>query len=107
MILFFGVFPFPINPADKKPLPKDHPLVKAIKRYVADGRKSELIRALESVAENFERFSPGIRSDSQTYAKIAIDELNEDNYRSPYLETALSAVGKSFYENLIRDGKRK
>ena len=88
---------------DRKPLPENDPFVKALEKYVADGRKSELIRKLERNARSFGRST--VVTDSQIYAQIAIDDLNKDNYRSPYLESALRDVGESFYEDLIGGGK--
>ncbi len=104
MILFVGILilsnPSPYN---MEPLPKNHPLVKALKKYVADGRKSELRRKLEEIAGS------SLPSDSRLHARIALEDLDEGDYRSPFLERALKdiGVGNSFYYNLIGEKNEK
>lgn len=97
ILMFLGAWPLTEdevlkhNVLEKKLLPKNHPIVKVLEKYSAR-KKAGLRRKLEHYKENLLSYSPTHVSKDAINASIALEDFDEGNYRSFYLEHALKYV---------------
>ncbi len=97
ILLFLGAWPLSSRQSllwmvsEKKLLPKNHPLVKALEKLDVH-KKMRLRKKLEDRKENLLSYSTTDVSDDAVYAGMAIDDLEKGNYRSFYLDYTLKEI---------------
>ena len=110
ILMFLGAWPLSEQTTlrnevlEKQILPKNPPIVKALEKYVAEVRKSELVRKLEG---SFDCGRSTVVTDTHINAKIAIEDLERGNYRSFYLEYALKNVVDEIGDCVLDPGTRE